>query len=188
MYIGQSTWRAREGGWGGGVLIVMHGRSRMTIGGRTHWLLALVIRRLTTYPFRDGAPFLLIIETPRTFLGAHLRFFPHVKQNMLTFSISCFAFCAHHLSPGIAIVFSLLSTWYRIKFLHITFVYLTHLQHIPFPLVYFKISYNVGSTLIFFATRAQLCIFLLPTTGIPVFFLAGSGPLHEIAVSSYSRA
>ena len=36
-------------------------------GGRTHLLLALVIRPLTTHPFRDGEPFLLLIETPPTF-------------------------------------------------------------------------------------------------------------------------
>ena len=32
-------------------------------GGRTHLLLALVIWPLTTHPFRDGAPFLLLIDT-----------------------------------------------------------------------------------------------------------------------------
>ena len=36
---------------------------------RTHFLLALVIGPLTTHPFRDGAPLLLLIETPRTFGG-----------------------------------------------------------------------------------------------------------------------
>ena len=30
-------------------------------GGRTHLLLALVIWSLTTHPFPDGAPFLLLI-------------------------------------------------------------------------------------------------------------------------------
>ena len=76
----------------------MHGRSRMTTdprvlvydagteggcslscvavlvrggGGRAHLLLALVILPLTTHPFRDGAPFLLLIETPLQHLGAH---------------------------------------------------------------------------------------------------------------------
>ena len=49
-----------EGGWGG--------------GGRTHLLLALVIRPLTTHPFRDGAPFLLLIGTLPAF-GRSVRFF-----------------------------------------------------------------------------------------------------------------
>ena len=35
--------------------------------GRTDLLLALVIRQLTTHPFGDGSPFLLLIETPPTF-------------------------------------------------------------------------------------------------------------------------
>ena len=35
-------------------------------GGRTHSLLALVMSPSTTHPFRDGAPFLLLIETPPT--------------------------------------------------------------------------------------------------------------------------
>ena len=46
-------------------------------GGRTHLLLAVVvIEPLTTHPFRDGAPFLLLIETPPT-LGLSRRFFPY---------------------------------------------------------------------------------------------------------------
>ena len=37
------------------------------------------------------------------------------------------------------------------------------------------------------ATRAHLCIPLLPTTGMYLFFLAGPGLLHEIAVSVFSH-
>ena len=44
-------WVGPEGAKGG----------RMGGGGRTHLLLALVLSPLTTYPFRDGAPFLLLI-------------------------------------------------------------------------------------------------------------------------------
>ena len=43
-------------------------------GGRTHLFLALVIWTLTTHLFRDGAPFLLLIETPPT-IGRSLRCF-----------------------------------------------------------------------------------------------------------------
>ena len=63
-----------EGGGGGtgGVLDTMHGRGRMTLlivdsrilaGGRTRLLLALVIWRLTTHPFRAGAPSFLLVDT-----------------------------------------------------------------------------------------------------------------------------
>ena len=45
--------------------------------GRTHVLLALVIWPLTTHPFREGVPFLLLIETRPTF-GRSLRFFPYI--------------------------------------------------------------------------------------------------------------
>ena len=37
--------------------------------GGTLLLLALVIRPLTTHPFQDGAPFLLLTETPSTLWG-----------------------------------------------------------------------------------------------------------------------
>ena len=45
-----------------------------TGGGGTHLLLALVIWPSTTHPFRDGAPFLLLIETSPT-IGRSLRCF-----------------------------------------------------------------------------------------------------------------
>ena len=49
----------------------------LAVGGeasRTHLLLVFVIRPFTTHPFRDGAPFLLLVETPPTF-GRSLRSF-----------------------------------------------------------------------------------------------------------------
>ena len=49
-------------------------------GGLLICCLALVIRPLTTHPFRDGAPFLLLIETPPT-LGRSLRFFHKSHYN-----------------------------------------------------------------------------------------------------------
>ena len=66
---------------------------------------------LTTHPFRDGAPFLLLVETPPTF-GRSLRFCPYItkKKVWLSYPHSCFAVCGHHLSPKLAIVFSLLSS------------------------------------------------------------------------------
>ena len=50
-------------------------------GGRTYLLLALVIWPLTKRPFRDGAPFLPLIETPPTF-GRSLRRF-HVLHTLV---------------------------------------------------------------------------------------------------------
>ena len=51
---------------------------------------------------------LLLIETPPTF-GRSLRFFHILHRNcLLILSPSCFAVCGHHLSPKIALVFSLL--------------------------------------------------------------------------------
>ena len=47
-------------------------------GGRTHLLLASVISPLTTHPFRDGAPLLLLMETSPT-VGGSLRFF-HISH------------------------------------------------------------------------------------------------------------
>ena len=55
----------------------------------------------------------------------------------------------------------------------------------------FTFSYGVSSTLICFATRAHLCIFLvLPTTGtvISSFWHIQPGPPHEIAASAISRS
>ena len=64
---------------------------------RTHLLLALVVSSLTTHPFRDGAPLLLLIETPPIF-GRSLRFL-HIlhRKRLLILSPSYFAACGHHL-------------------------------------------------------------------------------------------
>ena len=55
-------------------------------GGRNNLLLALVVWPLTTRPFRDGAPFLLLIEATRTF-GRSLRFFPYITLFFFAFLI-----------------------------------------------------------------------------------------------------
>ena len=86
---------------------------RRTGGGRTPLLLAVVIWPLTTHPFREGEPFLLLIKTPATF-GRPWRFFYMLHRNyseyLLILSPCCFAFCGHHLSARIVVVFSLLSS------------------------------------------------------------------------------
>ena len=78
-------------------------------GWCTHLLLVLVVWPLTTRPLQDGAPFLLLIETPSTFRHS-LRFFHTLHRNLShILSPSCFAVCGHYLSPSIAVVFSLFS-------------------------------------------------------------------------------
>ena len=72
-------------------------------GGRgegTRLLLALDNGPLTMRPFRDGAPFLLLIETPPTYIC----YIESVCESYR--SPSWFVVCGHHLSPRIAIVFS----------------------------------------------------------------------------------
>ena len=69
-------------------------------GGGTDWLLAFVISLLTRHPFREGAPFLLRIETPPT-AGRSSRCFHILHGNiLLVLSPSWFAACGHRLSPG----------------------------------------------------------------------------------------
>ena len=56
-------------------------------GGRAGVPLALlVIWPLTNHPFRGGAPFLLLIETPPTFWRS-LRFFPYVTSKPFAYLI-----------------------------------------------------------------------------------------------------
>ena len=91
----------------------MHGRSRMTIKtlaslqcrdgarrvftdqvdiastkrrGHTHFLLALVICPFTTHPFRDGTPFLLLVETHPAF-GRSLRFVRILRKKRFAYLI-----------------------------------------------------------------------------------------------------
>ena len=89
-------------GGGGGVTFQGGGGGGQ---GHTHLLVDLVTRPLTTHPFRDGAPFLLLIETPPTF-GRSERLF-HIPRNTVLLILSPFslAVSGHHLSPSIAIVF-----------------------------------------------------------------------------------
>ena len=128
---------------------------------------------MTTHPFRDGAPFLLLIEICPTFRCSSRLF--HILHKIVTLTLcpSCFAFCGHHVSPGIAIVFSLHIIW-CCKFLHITVVFFPRLlQHISFLRVHFIFSPNVSFILFCSATRTRhLCILFLlfPTPGIPPSF------------------
>ena len=96
--------------------------------------------------------------------------FPHLLHQIVLVILPplCFACWGHHLSPTIAIVFSLISGVRNIS-VYITYVHFSHLQHVPLLLVHLTLSHNVSSLLFWFATRAHLCnvFLLLPTTGIP---------------------
>ena len=46
--------------------------------GGTHLLLALFVTPFTTHPFRDRAPFLLLLETPPTYGGRRVLIIMHV--------------------------------------------------------------------------------------------------------------
>ena len=65
-----------------------------------HSLLAfVVIRPLTTHSFRDGASFVLLIETP-LLLRRSLRLFHILRRNVLLIVCSSCFVCGHFLSPG----------------------------------------------------------------------------------------
>ena len=57
------------------------GKGERGEGRRTRLLLALVIWPFTTHSFRDGAPFLLLLETPPT-VGRSLRCFYILHRNV----------------------------------------------------------------------------------------------------------
>ena len=82
-----------------------------TKSGKKHfrWERPLVIWPLTTHPFRCGAPFLLLNETPPTF-GRSSRFFQIFHRTFcLSYPLSVSPSVAIiYLPPRIAIVFSLL--------------------------------------------------------------------------------
>ena len=123
-------------------------------------------------------------------LGAHYFLIHMLHRNvLLILSPSCFAVCGHHLSPRIAIVFSLLSSVPNFSMPHSSIFLISY--HIPFLLVYFTFSHYVSSTLL----RCHKCtsVHHLPPPldywyARYLFFLASPGPLHEIAVSAFSRS
>ena len=94
------------------------------------------------------------------------------------------------LSPRIAIVFSLLSSVPNFSMPHSSIFLIS--QHILFFLVYFTSSHYVSSIIYCFSTRAHLSVLFPPPSPdywhASFFFLAGPGPLHEIAVSAFSRS
>ena len=122
-------------------------------------------------PFRDGAPFLLLIETPQTF-WVPVTFFPYC--------VSLFVTTVSYDNDR------LLASILCIKLLHVTFVFCPHLlQHIPFLLVNFTFSHYVSSTPFCFATRAHLCIFFLPISGVSDYATISLAQIYQDANVSY---
>ena len=104
---------------------------------------------------------------------------------MLTLSPSCFGCCAH-LSPRIAIVFSL--SFRVVKFIHIASFYWPYLHPVPFLLADVTFSHNVISTLFFLGARTHLCILLLPTTGIPLLSGRSRSPTRNRSFSVFTKS
>ena len=114
-------------------------------------------------------------------MGAHYVFPMYVLNVLLILSPSCFAVCRHHLSPRITIVFSLLSNIPNFSMSHSCIFLISHASR--FSLVYFTFSHYVSSTLLF--CHKGISVRLLPldcSWYTSFFFLAGPGPLHEIAM------
>ena len=105
---------------------------------------------------------------------------------MFILSPSCFAVCGYHLPPRIAIVFSLLSNMQNSSMPHTSNVLISS-NASRSSFVYFTFSYCLSPTLLLRHTGTY---FLPPPDYcfISFFFLVGPGPLHEIAVSAFSRS
>ena len=150
---------------------------------RNHWQLA-------THLFRGVASFLLTMEIIPT-AGRSLRF-PHIFLHV-TFSLilspSCLAFRGDHVSPRIAIVFSLLASVSNF-FSHIGIFTSPPPKH-PVSSFRFHIlppcefSYHSSCRK---GTPMHLLSPLADYWNTSLFFLSKTGPLHEIAASASSRS
>ena len=103
--------------------------------------------------------------------------------SLLILSPSCFAVCGHHLTPRIAIVFSRLSSLPNSSKRQNSSSPLTHpvppcIFHIPLLCEFYSIVVPHGHTA---STSSSLLL-------VNILFLVGPGPLHEIAVSAFSRS
>ena len=123
-------------------------------------------------------------------MGAHYVFsMYHIESTLPRFS---FAACSYHLYRRIAIVFSLLSSAPNSSISHSYSFLISSSNTSSFLLKHFTFSHCVSSTLYCFAARAYLSGDLVPPPSgywyTSFFFLAVPGPLHEIAVSAFSRS
>ena len=137
--------------------------------------LAIDIRPLTTHPFRDVAPFLLLRDAPPTFGRSKcFSIFSMETRDPSYPRLVSPAVFGHHKSPRIAIVLSLLSSAPEFSMEHSSIF----LNSSYTPCFSLYISYSpttdlyASSTLYCFAMRAYPCIFafLLSTTGIPLSY------------------
>ena len=147
-------------------------------------LLSHVVK--TTRPLRDGVPFLLLIEAPSIF-RCSLRFFHILHRNLLhILSPSSFAVCGHHLSPSIAIVFSLLSKASN-DFMPPSFtsrISFSRMSRPPYT-VHTLPLYVFYSLLLCHKGKSVLLLLSPLEYWYTTFSLAGPDPLLEIAVSTF---
>ena len=101
-------------------------------------------------------------------MGAHCIFFRILQGNfLLNSSPSCFAVCGYHLSPRIALVFSLLSGVPNFSMPHSSLILISY--RTSRSSLYVSHSPTMRVILYCFTTRAHLCIFFLPSiTGVPL--------------------
>lgn len=82
-----------------GIFQTFHSQSGREGGGRSHLLLTLAIRAFTAHPHRDGAPILLLLETPATF-GLSLRVFHTYTFFRLSYPLPVWPAVATIYLPG----------------------------------------------------------------------------------------
>ena len=128
---------------------------------------------MTTHPFRDGAPFLLLIDTYN--IWALITFFFQIV--LLSLSPSCFTFCGHHLSCRIAIVFLLLSSVLHFSVSHSSIFFISN-QHVP-PCRFQVLTQRECYSLLLCHKGTPIHLPPPPDYWYTSFFLAGPAPLHE---------
>ena len=108
---------------------------------------------------------------------------------LLILSSCCFAFCGHHLSPinRIAIVFSLLSSVSNFSMSHSSIFLISNISRSP---LYIHLLPLCEFYPILLCHKGTSVLFPPPPDywHTSFFFLVGLGPLHEIAVSAFSRS
>ena len=112
---------------------------------------------------------------------------------MSILSPSCFPVCGHHLSPRIAIVFSLLSSLRNSSMSHPSKISSSPLMHSVPPCIFHIILPCDSYSLLLSHTDTHFFVATLSSSRLLVdyisfFFLVGPGPLHKITVSFFSRS
>ena len=110
---------------------------------------------------------------------------------MLTLSPSCFAFCAHNLSPRIAIDISLVPSVRNLSIVYSSIWLISsntsrsslYNSHFPQREFYSLLLCRKGTSVHLLVPHPDYWY-----TRTPFLFLVGTGLLHEIVVSAFSRS